>query len=652
MSINLMFKKANEHSKKGHFNDAIITLRDIWIKYPKNTKLLGEIDRIKKKFTPSLKTSLTKYEIDNFFAFHKQGMTSKAIEVLDDLFKNNKNDYIVVNLLGTFNGLLSNYPVAIKFQKLSISLNPFDPNNYLNLFLTFQKINKHALALEYLELGKLIDFNNLQINKLLAKQYFKLNKISSSIMIYEFIIKLDKYDKEVKIDYVKLLINNEKVEKALKFLRTFEDDITNKDTIYILKGLAHFKLKNIEKSKELLNHALNENPKNSDIYFVFGLIEENLEDIEKAKKNYIRSIKLNNRNHIAFNNLAACYAFQGQTKLAIENFKKSINLEPSFYDAIYRLGQMQIYNFELQEGWLNFQKRWLSSDYNHKNLKTLKPLMKNLDTKDLHILAWNEQGLGDQIMYGSMFNELSKYVKKLIIKIDKRLITIFKEKHPQIEFIGSEASINEEKYDQHIPFGHIGSHLRLKKDDFNKSLFPYVQSNKKIKEFITEKYKDRDKFLVGISWSSANHLLSNNKSLSLEILFPILSIQNVKFINLEYKNNVNEVNSFYKKYGIKILKEKTINNFHDIEGLSSIIDACDFVISCSNTNAHLSGALSKKTYLLLAKGKGRLWNWNTVNGQSVWYPNTKVFEQKVVGDWSDPIKMLKKEILNFNNVTK
>ena len=24
-------------------------------------------------------------------------------------------------------------------------------------------------------------------------------------------------------------------------------------------------------------------------------------------------------------------------------------------------------------------------------------------------------------------------------------------------------------------------------------------------------------------------------------------------------------------------------------------------------------------------------------------PNTKVFEQKVVGDWSDPIKMLKKK---------
>ena len=114
-----------------------------------------------------------------------------------------------------------------------------------------------------------------------------------------------------------------------------------------------------------------------------------------------------------------------------------------------------------------------------------------------------------------------------------------------------------------------------------------------------KKYKDAGKLLVGISWSSSNYLLSDNKSLSLEILHPILSFKNIKFIDLEYKNSFKEINHFDNKYGIKILKEDTIDNFNDIEGLCSIIEACDFIISCSNTNAHLSGALSKKTYLLL-----------------------------------------------------
>ena len=88
------------------------------------------------------------------------------------------------------------------------------------------------------------------------------------------------------------------------------------------------------------------------------------------------------------------------------------------------------------------------------------------------------------------------------------------------------------------------------------------------------------------------------------------------------------------------------DNFNDIEGLCSIIEACDFIISCSNTNAHLSGALSKKTYLLLPKGKGRLWNWASEGGYSVWYPKTRILQQKNVGDWHYPISVLKNEIIN------
>ncbi len=82
--------------------------------------------------------------------------------------------------------------------------------------------------------------------------------------------------------------------------------------------------------------------------------------------------------------------------------------------------------------------------------------------------------------------------------------------------------------------------------------------------------------------------------------------------------------------------------------MPSLWAACDFVISCSNTNAHLSGALSKKTYLLLSKGKGRLWNWNVFKGHSIWYPNTKIFEQKKVGDWHDAIQNLKGEIIKHD----
>jgi hypothetical protein len=69
--------------------------------------------------------------------------------------------------------------------------------------------------------------------------------------------------------------------------------------------------------------------------------------------------------------------------------------------------------------------------------------------------------------------------------------------------------------------------------------------------------------------------------------------------------------------------------------------ACDFVISVSNSTAHLSGALGKETLLLLSHSVGRFWYWNEYEGSNLWYPNIKVFQQKTEGDWSHPLAELK-----------
>ena len=42
---------------------------------------------------------------------------------------------------------------------------------------------------------------------------------------------------------------------------------------------------------------------------------------------------------------------------------------------------------------------------------------------------------------------------------------------------------------------------------------------------------------------------------------------------------------------------------------------------------------SKETFLLLPKGKGKLWYWTTEKKRSTWYPSIQVIEQKVSGSW-------------------
>ena len=145
-----------------------------------------------------------------------------------------------------------------------------------------------------------------------------------------------------------------------------------------------------------------------------------------------------------------------------------------------------------------------------------------------------------------------------------------------------------------------------------------------------------------MSWISKNEDIGINKSISLETLNPLLSLKNITFIDLQYNNTIDERKKFYDTNNIKIEKFEHIDNFNDLNGVTSLIEICDFVITISNTTAHLSGSLGKKTYLLLPKGKGLLWYWSSKNKKSNWYPSIEILQQNVVGSWVSVINKLTK----------
>ena len=143
---------------------------------------------------------------------------------------------------------------------------------------------------------------------------------------------------------------------------------------------------------------------------------------------------------------------------------------------------------------------------------------------------------------------------------------------------------------------------------------------------------------------SVNRRIGTAKSLTLDVLKPILSLPDITFIDLQYNDTKKEREDFYHKSGIKITKIDDLDNFNDIDGVVSLIDICDFVITISNSNAHFSGALGKETYLLLPKGKGKLWYWTSSNNRSIWYPSVEIIEQEEPGSWDKVIKTVEQKI--------
>lgn len=153
-----------------------------------------------------------------------------------------------------------------------------------------------------------------------------------------------------------------------------------------------------------------------------------------------------------------------------------------------------------------------------------------------------------------------------------------------------------------------------------------------------EKYKKQKK-LCGISWKSSNTNFGDSKSLKLDQLKILVDSLDFDIINLQYSVSEKEKNYIDKHFKNKIIFTD-INNYDDIDSLASLIASCDYVVTTSNTTAHLSGAIGKKTKLMVPKYLGKFWYWHEINGKSLWYPNTKIYTQDLDGNWSNCIEKI------------
>ena len=108
--------------------------------------------------------------------------------------------------------------------------------------------------------------------------------------------------------------------------------------------------------------------------------------------------------------------------------------------------------------------------------------------------------------------------------------------------------------------------------------------------------KKNKRLRCGISWKSTNKIFGNKKSVKLEHLKNLFLTDEIEFINLQYTNEEKEIGSLEEKINKNIFLDHKIDCFNDINGVASLIKSCDFVITVSNSNAHISGKLEKSFY--------------------------------------------------------
>jgi len=640
MSVNELFNKANKLFSDQKYIEGLEIYKQVLFKYPKNIRLSEEVNKKIKKYKKLISETYKQSQIDNFFQLEKVGKATIVIQDLQKNLKKNPNDILTISLLGIFYNSTSDYEKAVYFQKLAIKKAPLEGALYLNLSQTLEKNWELEGALKILFMAKILSLKDKSIDYRIAKLHTKMKNFAKADLIYKDLTKEKNFHDEIIYSYCENLIKNKKEKEVIKFIEVYQKshDINYKHKLIL--GLAYLKQKDVDKAVFYLLESLDLKKDNVDALNLLGNCYEFSGDLNRAKTYYEEVLSIDPYHKHTLNNLAALYFFNDNIEMAEKYYDISIKKVQNNGDAKYYLAQCQLAQNNFVNGWFNYKNRWAANEFNSVKLITgLEKFYLGTDKKNL--LVWSEQGIGDQILFLRFLKNLEPYVDNLFIKIDERLREIVKSIYPKINFFNVNKNATEIIPNSQIPICDLGSLFIKNISDLENNSDKYLIPDTILTKNLKNTLKIKTKLICGLSWVSKNDDIGFNKSITLEILKPILILQDIVFIDLQYNDTKEERSNILNKYGVEIKKFDTIDNFNDLNGITSLINLCDIIITVSNTNAHIAGALGKETYLLLPKGKGRLWYWSTKKNKSLWYKSIMILQQKILGKWDNPIQTLR-----------
>jgi ADP-heptose:LPS heptosyltransferase len=228
--------------------------------------------------------------------------------------------------------------------------------------------------------------------------------------------------------------------------------------------------------------------------------------------------------------------------------------------------------------------------------------------------------------------------------IDVRLMGLLQRANPDIKFIPHSARVNNAEYDSQIALGSIGRPFIETEADIDEcTQFKYIRhdTNRGV-QIQQELGLTGEEFVIGLSWASTAPRIDKHKSIKLEELIGLWDIPNAKIVSLQYGKPEHEIELFEEKTHQQVW-QTTVSNFFDLEGVAATMSLCDVVVSVSNANVHIAGAMGKPTYVLDAN---KLWYWNQKRGRtSLWYPSVKLFPRdNVKAPWDKQVQELIQEI--------
>ena len=434
-------------------------------------------------------------------------------------------------------------------------------------------------------------------------------------------------------DGLKLFLFGKEKEAIACFKKSIKLSFNYPDPYFHL-GNYYLQINDFDLAEKYYVKAIEINPKNADYYFNLGIIKYNSNKIDETIKLYKKSLEINPNHTKSLKFLGNLYKDKKDFTKALKINSRWKNLEPNNPEPYFSDSLIHIRNGRFDIGWKLYE-RGLENNVREPLRGYYTEKEKIWDGRDFNsgLLVYGEQGLGDQLIFGTVLPDLLKDHQNVILKVDARLKNLFEDSYSNIKVFSENDEIPKCLYKSYISLGSLCKFYRNHTNDFLNSKFKSYDLKRNLPLHISKQISSLDNLKIGISWKTFASKNQIKRSLSTSQVSKILSSNNNSFINLQYGNvykDIKEINSLSQNHLITI---DNLDLTNDLNNVINVIKNCDLIITIDNTLAHLAASLGKITWILLPFSSD--FRWMESITPSLWYDNAVLIRQKNDGVWDN-----------------
>jgi len=412
----------------------------------------------------------------------------------------------------------------------------------------------------------------------------------------------------------------------------------------------------LEESIQLLQDVIPIYPDNAFLWNSIGAGVSFRDGYPAAQTFYEEAYRLDPKRSLFASNLCLVYGNLGQKEKAWEMAKRTVHLAPN---TAYGYRALAHSSFTLGKFEAAFEALAWHNHPSDPGAVFMPYQIKKWEGQSLKgktILIGAEQGIGDEILFSSLYPEVIREAKQVIIGCDKRLVPLFQNSFKEatiLPYVHGQhdtgynvrlyEGIEPEKIDYMCLYTELMRYKWRSLDDIPDMRAGFhVPAQDKVAYWQNKLAELPHKVSIGICWRSG--LQQAKRDMFYADLLewaPILKTKNINFINVQYGESADEIKALLDSHGVTLHNFEELDLKDDFEGTAALMKNLDLVMGPGTSPVAQAAAAGTQAWWILYNTTG-WWNFGVKNGTPLFPGYTMTIKPPTL-DWPEFMPLFVKE---------